>query len=56
MRLLLIEDDLMIASFVSKGLKEAGFVVEHASEGKSLLKQRKPQPPPGASSPSGTAL
>ena len=37
MRLLLIEDDLMIASFVSKGLKEAGFVVEHASEGKAGL-------------------
>ena len=37
MRLLLIEDDLMIASFVSKGLKEAGFVVEHASEGKTGL-------------------
>ncbi len=37
MRLLLIEDDLMIASFVSKGLKEAGFVVEHASDGKTGL-------------------
>jgi two-component system OmpR family response regulator len=37
MRLLLIEDDLMIASFVRKGLKEAGFVVEHASEGKAGL-------------------
>ncbi len=37
MRLLLIEDDLMIASFVGKGLKEAGFVVEHASEGKTGL-------------------
>ena len=37
MRLLLIEDDLTIASFVSKGLKEAGFVVEHASEGKTGL-------------------
>ena len=34
---LLIEDDLTIASFVSKGLKEAGFVVEHASEGKAGL-------------------
>jgi len=37
MRLLLIEDDLTIASFVSKGLKEAGFAVEHASEGKTGL-------------------
>ncbi len=34
MRVLLIEDDLMIAAFVSKGLKEAGFVVEQASDGK----------------------
>ncbi len=37
MRLLLIEDDLKIASFVSKGFKEAGFVVEHESEGKAGL-------------------
>lgn len=34
MRVLLIEDDLMIAAFVSKGLKEAGLVVEQASDGK----------------------
>lgn len=33
MRLLLIEDDIKIAAFVIKGLKEAGFVVEHASDG-----------------------
>jgi two-component system OmpR family response regulator len=37
MRLLLIEDDLKIASFVSKGFKEAGFVVEHASDGRKGL-------------------
>ncbi len=37
MRLLLIEDDLKIAAFVSKGFKEAGFVVEHTSDGKSGL-------------------
>lgn len=37
MRLLLIEDDLKIASFVTKGFKEAGFVVEHASDGRSGL-------------------
>ncbi len=37
MRLLLIEDDLKIAAFVSKGFKEAGFVVEHASDGKAGL-------------------
>lgn len=38
MRLLLIEDDFKIASFVSKGLKEAGFVVEHASDGNMGLR------------------
>lgn len=37
MRLLLIEDDLKIASFVNKGFKEAGFVVEHASDGDAGL-------------------
>jgi two-component system, OmpR family, response regulator len=33
MRLLLIEDDNKIALFVTTGLKEAGFVVEHADNG-----------------------
>ena len=33
MRLLIIEDDEKIVSFVSKGLKEAGFVVAHAGDG-----------------------
>ena len=33
MRLLLIEDDLKIASFILKGLKEAGFAVDHAEDG-----------------------
>jgi DNA-binding response OmpR family regulator len=37
MRLLLIEDDLKIVAFVSKGLREAGFVVEHAGDGKTGL-------------------
>jgi len=37
MRLLLIEDDFKIASFVSKGLKQAGFVVEHATDGNTGL-------------------
>ena len=32
MRLLLVEDDLKIVSFVLKGLKEAGFTVDHASD------------------------
>jgi two-component system, OmpR family, response regulator len=33
MRLLLIEDDKKIASFISKGLKEAGFATDHAEDG-----------------------
>ena len=33
MRILLVEDDLKIAGFVVKGLKEAGFVVDHAVDG-----------------------
>ncbi|MES9971231.1 MAG: response regulator transcription factor [Candidatus Thiodiazotropha sp.] len=37
MRLLIIEDDEKIASFVKKGFKEAGFVVEHASDGNTGL-------------------
>jgi two-component system OmpR family response regulator len=33
MRALIIEDDGTIADFVVKGLREAGFVVDHAPEG-----------------------
>ena len=33
MRLLVIEDDSKIASFVSSGLKQAGFTVDHATDG-----------------------
>jgi two-component system OmpR family response regulator len=33
MRLLLIEDDLKIASFIVKGFKSAGFAVDHADDG-----------------------
>jgi two-component system OmpR family response regulator len=33
MRILLIEDDVKIASFVIKGLKESGFAVAHAPDG-----------------------
>jgi DNA-binding response OmpR family regulator len=33
MRLLLIEDDLKIADFVRRGLREAGFAVDHAENG-----------------------
>jgi two-component system, OmpR family, response regulator len=37
MRLLFVEDDLRIVPFVLKGLKEAGFVVMHAADGRSGL-------------------
>jgi two-component system OmpR family response regulator len=33
MRILLVEDDITIASFISKGMKEAGYVVEHVARG-----------------------
>jgi two-component system, OmpR family, response regulator len=33
MRLLLVEDDLKIASFINKGFKAAGFAVDHALDG-----------------------
>jgi len=33
MRLLVIEDDPKIASFVTKGLKQSGFAVDHAADG-----------------------
>ena len=37
MRILLVEDDLGIASFVVKGLREAGYVVEHVADGQAGL-------------------
>jgi two-component system OmpR family response regulator len=37
MRILLVEDDVKIASFVLKGLKAAGFAVDHAAEGEAGL-------------------
>jgi two-component system OmpR family response regulator len=37
MRLLLVEDDTEVASYLIKGLKENGFVVDHASDGKDGL-------------------
>jgi two-component system, OmpR family, response regulator len=37
MRLLLIEDDQHIASFIADGLKQAGFAVDHAADGVSGL-------------------
>ena len=37
MRLLLIEDDAEVANYLIKGLRENGFVVDHASDGKEGL-------------------
>ncbi len=37
MRLLLVEDDQKIASFIIKGLKAAGFSIDHALDGESGL-------------------
>ena len=37
MRILLVEDDETIVSFIAGGLREAGFVVEHAYDGETGL-------------------
>ena len=37
MRILIIEDDMETASYIKKGLEEAGHVVDHANEGKDGL-------------------
>lgn len=37
MRLLLVEDDVKIASFIIKGFKAAGFAVDHAADGENGL-------------------
>ena len=37
MRILVIEDDLTAARFVTKGLQESGYVVDHAADGQTGL-------------------
>ena len=37
MRVLLVEDDAMLAEFVGRGLREAGFAVDHESDGEGGL-------------------
>jgi DNA-binding response OmpR family regulator len=37
MRVLIVEDDETIAAFVAKGLREAGFAVDHAGDGREGL-------------------
>ena len=44
MRVLLIEDDAKIAAFILKGLKEAGFAVDHSGDGEDGLFMAKTEP------------
>ena len=37
MRLLLVEDDLKIATFIIKGMRSAGFAVDHSADGENGL-------------------
>ena len=37
MRILLVEDDLKIASFIVKGLRATGYAVDHAIDGEEGL-------------------
>ncbi len=41
MKVLLVEDDFKIASFVTKGLREAGFVVDSAEDGEQAFQLAK---------------
>ena len=44
MRALLVEDDATIADFVVRGLREAGFAVDHVSDGEAGLTAASQQP------------
>ena len=44
MRALVVEDDASIADFVVRGLKEAGFAVDHAADGEAGLTVALEQP------------
>ena len=44
MRALIVEDDPTLAAFVTKGLREAGFVVEHAADGSTGLELARREP------------
>ena len=44
MRALLVEDDGAIAEFVARGLREAGFAVDHATDGEAGLSVAAAQP------------
>jgi two-component system OmpR family response regulator len=44
MRILLVEDDEKIASFINKGLKSAGYAVDHAADGENGLQMALTEP------------
>ncbi len=44
MRLLVVEDDSKIASFIVKGLKQAGFAIDHAADGETALHRLTSEP------------
>ena len=44
MRALIVEDDPTIAAFIARGLKEAGFVVDHAGDGVAALEHARADP------------
>lgn len=44
MRILVVEDDAKIASFVAKGLKQAGFAVDRAADGQTGLEHLRSAP------------
>ena len=44
MRVLIVEDDQQIASFITKGLKQAGFAVDHVSDGEEGLQMAELNP------------
>jgi two-component system OmpR family response regulator len=44
MRILLIEDDVKVASLVTRGLKEAGFAVDRATDGEEGLRMALKEP------------
>ncbi len=37
MRILVVEDDKKIASFITNGLKQSGYAVDHAGDGEDAL-------------------
>ena len=44
MRVLIVEDDQTIAGFVAKGLREAGFAVDHEPDGPRGLEAARAHP------------